>query len=147
MSATDRQSSYSTKLYFGAKTFTIPQYNARLGYFFKDNWEISIGTDHMKYVVEQNQTVPISGYIENTNTIYDDLYENDKVKLEREFLLFEHTDGLNYVNAALRHSFKLVENNKIKFRSLEGVGLGILVPRTNATLLGKKRYDEFHFSG
>ena len=29
----------------------------------------------------------------------------------------------------------------------EGIGTGILYPKTNATLLGKERHDDFHVSG
>ena len=29
----------------------------------------------------------------------------------------------------------------------EGLGLGFLFPKTNSTLLGKERYDDFHVSG
>jgi hypothetical protein len=36
----------------------------------------------------------------------------------------------------------------IKFKlTTEGVGVGLLYPKTNATLLGKERYDDFHVSG
>jgi hypothetical protein len=35
----------------------------------------------------------------------------------------------------------------IKFNLTEGVGVGLLYPKTNATLLGKERYDDFHVSG
>jgi hypothetical protein len=35
----------------------------------------------------------------------------------------------------------------IKFKLTEGVGVGLLYPKTNATLLGKERYDDFHVSG
>lgn len=54
MKATDRQTPFGM-IYFDPVLFTIPQYNARLGYFFKDNWSISIGMDHMKYVMVQDQ--------------------------------------------------------------------------------------------
>jgi len=145
--ASDRQSVYSTKFYFGLKTLSIPQYNARIGYFFKNNWDISLGTDHMKYVVNQNQKVQISGFIEGSDSDYDAVYSNDKIEIKEGFLQFEHTDGLNYINADLRHSLGLIKRDRVELRMVEGIGLGLLVPRTNATLLDKERYDEFHLSG
>ena len=44
----------------------------------------------------------ISGIIENSGTIYDGVYNNKTVLLEEFFLEFEHTDGLNYINAEIR---------------------------------------------
>lgn len=41
--------------YFNSGNITIPQYNFRVGYYFKPNWDISFGIDHMKYVLDQNQ--------------------------------------------------------------------------------------------
>ena len=42
---------------------------------------------------------------------------------------------------------KLPNTDKFQLNILEGVGAGILYPKTNTTLLGKERYDEFHVSG
>lgn len=145
--AKDRQSKFLLNTYFNPANATIPQYNFRIGYFFKENWDISFGIDHMKYVVQQNQVAEISGYINNSQSIYDGVYKDDKISIVPGFLLFEHTDGLNYANIELRHSDKIIDIGKVKISLKEGVGAGILLPRTNTTLLGKEKYDEFHLSG
>ena len=49
--------------YINPARMTIPQTNFRLGYFFTDHYKVSIGVDHMKYVVTQNQQSNISGTI------------------------------------------------------------------------------------
>lgn len=46
--ATDRQSPFSFELYFGPATITIPQYNFKIGYFFHNNFYVSLNADHMK---------------------------------------------------------------------------------------------------
>jgi len=145
--AKDRQSKFSIDEYFNPKKITIPQYNYRIGYFIKENWDISIGMDHMKYVVQQNQEVNISGYINNHESPYDGLYSNDKISIAEDFLMFEHTDGLNYLNAEIRHSHQVFGIENIQIRLIEGLGIGAVIPKTNTTLLGKERYDEFHLSG
>lgn len=145
--ARDRQSAFSFNTYFNPLKVTIPQYNFRIGYYFKENWDISFGIDHMKYVVQQNQTTQIEGYIENTNSIYDNTYSGQSIKLTDDFLKFEHTDGLNFINFELRHSDKVIDLDKVGISLMEGLGMGLLYPRTNTTLLGKARYDEFHLSG
>ncbi|WP_435314710.1 hypothetical protein [Cellulophaga fucicola] len=128
---------------------TIPQFNFRVGYFLDDNWDISIGTDHMKYVVNNLQTVKISGYIENTGTAYDGVYDNDNIVIDGDsFLSFEHTDGLNYVNVALRRNDRIAKlGSSVDFNLLAGVNAGVVIPKTNSNFLNRGRNDEFHLSG
>ena len=145
--AKDRQSKFEPRVYFGLKSFTIPQYNFRIGYFFHDHYQISFGADHMKYVVEAFQDVKIDGYISNTGTEYDAIYVNDVVNLKKDFLQFEHTDGLNYENIEVRRFDVVLGRKNIALAFNEGLGVGFLLPRTNTTLLNNPRYDEFHLAG
>ena len=39
------------------------------------------------------------------------------------------------------------DSKKVQLNILESIGTGVLYPKTNSTLLSKKRYDDFHFSG
>ena len=137
--------------YFKIDEITIPQTNFRIGYFIKENYNISIGVDHMKYVMKNNQSVKINGSI-NVGGEFDGTYTNNDIVLTEEFLKFEHTDGLNYVNAEISRFDNLDNWLKFKVKNIdvnltEGVGVGLLYPKTNTTLLGKERYDEFHVSG
>lgn len=147
---------------------TIPQTNIRIGYFISDHYNISIGLDHMKYVVRQTQTVPVSGYInlptDDAGSIYNGTYSSTQVNLFTNFdendlgtlppfLTFEHTDGLNYVNSELSRVddiskfFKIGNTDTIQLNLTEGIGAGLLYPKTNSKIIGKERYDEFHVSG
>lgn len=147
VTAKDRQSPFSANLYFNPVTFTIPQYNLRIGVYLNDKYDLSFGADHMKYVMDNYKDVLIDGYINNSGTIYDGNYEMDTINLSRDFLLFEHTDGLNYENIELRRSDVLYGSKWFRIESRLGVGAGVLVPKTNTTLLNNPRYDEFHLSG
>ena len=138
---------FSFNNYFNPAVATIPQYNFRVGYFFNNHYAVTIGTDHMKYVVTSDQIVKISGHIANSGTEYDGTYANDDIKVTGDFLKFEHTDGLNYVNSDLRRMDELFALHSFKFNLVAGLGAGILYPRTNTTLLSMERYDEFHLSG
>jgi hypothetical protein len=106
----------------------------------------------MKYVMTQGQTANIKGTI-SAGTPFDGVYNNSPIVLTKDFLMYEHTDGLNYVNTEFsRHDdisklFKIKNTDKIQVNITEGVGLGILYPKTNTTLLGKERHDDFHVSG
>ena len=138
--------------YLNPTRMTIPQTNFRLGYFIKDHYSIAIGVDHMKYVMTQGQTVNITGTIA-AGAPYDGVYNNTPIVINNDFLMYEHTDGLNYVNTEFsRHDdiskiFKIKNTDKIQVNLTEGIGAGLLYPKTNTTLLGKERHDDFHVSG
>jgi hypothetical protein len=138
--------------YLNPTRMTIPQTNLRLGYFINDHYSIAIGVDHMKYVMTQGQTANISGTI-SAGTPYDGVYNNSPIVLSKDFLMYEHTDGLNYVNTEFsRHDdisklFQIKNTDKIQVNVSEGLGIGLLYPKTNTTLLGKERHDDFHVSG
>uniref|UniRef100_UPI00404938A1 hypothetical protein n=1 Tax=Flavobacterium sp. TaxID=239 RepID=UPI00404938A1 len=143
--------------YFNPARMTIPQTNIRIGYFISDKYNISFGVDHMKYVMIQDQTVNINGYIDLPNSdagsAFNGSYNNDPIVLTDDFLKFEHTDGLNYINVEaarfddISEFFKINNTDKFQINVTEGIGAGVLYPKTNATLLGKERHDDFHVSG
>lgn len=145
--AKDRQSPFDLKLYLNPGTITIPQYNMRIGYFFHEKYSISFGSDHMKYVMVNNQMSTIDGTIENSGTIYDGKYNNKPFEITPDFLTFEHTDGLNYLNIETRRFDKIYEYKKFKLNISEGLGIGILYPRTNTKLMHHARYDQFNVAG
>jgi hypothetical protein len=139
--------------YFNPLRMSIPQTNFRLGYFITDKYNISIGFDHMKYVMHNDRRVAYSGYYPNAGS-YNENPADDHLTLDEDFLLFEHTDGLNYVNTEIsrvdditKYISKIINTDKFQINVTEGIGGGFLYPKTNTTLLGKERYDEFHVSG
>jgi hypothetical protein len=138
--------------YINPGRMTIPQTNFRLGYFITDKYNISIGVDHMKYVMFQDKAVNYTGYYPNQGS-YGESLPNNQVLLTEDFLTYEHTDGLNYVNTEfsrvddISKFIKLPNTDKFQVNFTEGVGVGLLYPKTNAKLLGKERHDDFHISG
>lgn len=132
--------------YINPLRMTIPQTNFRMGYYFTDHYSISLGVDHMKYVMVQNQTVNITGTIDG---VY---YDNEPKQLTEDFLMFEHTDGLNYVNTELSRlddisSIFSLNTDHLQVNTVVGAGIGVLYPKTNTTLMEKERYDQFHIAG
>ena len=138
--------------YINPARMTIPQTNFRMGYFVNDHYSIAIGVDHMKYVMNQNITVKYEGNYPNKYS-YGEAVGNNQVLLTEQFLTFEHTDGLNYVNTEVsRHDdisklFKIEDTDKIQINLTEGIGAGFLYPKTNAKVFSKQRHDDFHISG
>jgi hypothetical protein len=138
--------------YINPARMTIPQTNFRLGYYITDKYNISIGVDHMKYVMFQDKAVNYTGYYPNQGS-YGESLPNNQVLLTEDFLTFEHTDGLNYVNTEfsrvddISKFIGLPNTDKFQINFTEGVGVGLLYPKTNAKLLEKERHDDFHISG
>jgi hypothetical protein len=161
--------------YINPANMTIPQTNLRLGYFFSDHYSVTIGVDHMKYVMSQDQIANVNGYInlpaDDPASIYNGEYNNRPVDMSLggakeggygngeinangpAFLMYEHTDGLNYINTEVARFddvsnwFGLPNIDKVQINLTEGLGVGVLYPKTNTTLLGKERHDDFHVSG
>lgn len=133
-------------VYFDPAWFTVTQYNVRIGYFIKDNLALVLGIDHMKYVMDQNQTVKFSGTI--TDPMYAGMVQNGQVNLaDEKFLTFEHTDGLNYENLGLEKYQSLYNSKKVDIIWSFGGGLGVMFPKSNVKLFGNERSDRFHVAG
>ncbi|KAF2519155.1 hypothetical protein E0W68_05125 [Flavobacterium salilacus subsp. salilacus] len=143
--------------YLNPLRMTIPQTNMKLGFFITDHYSISLGIDHMKYVMTQNQIAEINGYINlpesEEGSAYNRTYNNEPIELTEDFLTFEHTDGLNYINAEFARVddvskyLYITNTDLIQINITEGIGGGVLYPKTNAKVLGMRRHDDFHVSG
>ncbi len=145
--ALDRQSPLALDPYLKIDQITIPQYNYRFGYYINDKYNLSLGWDHMKYVMVQDQIAKVSGTIKGTGTPYDRTYNNEDVKLAGDFLQFEHTDGLNYLNAEINRVDPVFAYRKFLIKSTFGLGTGLVCPRTRAVVLNNDVNDQWHISG
>lgn len=143
--------------YVNPARITIPQTNFKIGYFISDHYTISLGVDHMKYVMDADKSRIMDGYIDlpsdDIGSVYNGIYNNEYFMVSEAFLQFEHTDGLNYVYAEIARYddisslFNIQNTDKFQINMTEGVAAGILYPKTNTTLFDRDRYDEFHVSG
>jgi hypothetical protein len=149
VAAADLQSDASLegirKYYLNPAELTIPQTNLRVAYQWSRDTAIALNLDHMKYVVTQDQVVPMVGCygvapVCSTGTQV----------IGENWLNYEHTDGLNVVSLELEKQLAVDwfgAQHKAKVFGL--VGLGVVVPKTNVTLhmIGQTRNDEFHLAG
>jgi hypothetical protein len=143
--------------YVNFTRMTIPQTNVKIGYFISDNYAISFGVDHMKYVMQRNESRRLEGFIDlsenEPGAIYNRAFNNDLFLVSEDFLKFEHTNGLNYVHLEfarvddISSIFHIGNTDKLQVNFTEGIGGGILYPKTNTTLMAKDRYDAFHLAG
>ena len=154
IAAKDEQEPFSST-YYKPNTFTVPQYNYRLGYYINNETFISIGEDHMKYSINK-QTTHLTGKIDsddnNGNNIGD--YNNTEIlvgedggedapsvidSLKRGFVSeFEHCDGLNDVTIEIGRIEQvwISKNSKHGLGVLGSIGGGLEIPDTHADVLG-----------
>ena len=150
VSAEDGPSPYSNKVYLDPQQLSIPQFNVRLGYYFKENWALSVGWDHMKYKIYQDQVVTINGYIDpSLSEQYGGNYNNDNIALDRKFLMFEHTNGFNYARVALERRIPIWSTweGKVGLAFNAGLSAGLIIPWTDMTFLGQNYANWLHVSG
>lgn len=147
--ATDRPTPVSS-VYIDPNTITIPQYCYRIGFNFSDSLMISVGIDHLKYVMVEGQEVRISGVIEESaSTRYSGTYDNDPIVIDPDDLLqFEHSDGLNYIDVELSALNNLTTWGKGHRVDLYyGGGVGIYLPKTRVNLFDNLVDNKFHVAG
>ncbi|WP_167459536.1 hypothetical protein [Pedobacter jejuensis] len=153
--AHDRQSKLSWA-YLNPGLITVPQYNIRVGYFIKDNYSISLGWDHMKYVMDIPQNVAITGNIganistQNVSTgLMAGNYNGQTINVKESMLTYEHTDGFNYANVEVeRYDDIWVAPGGNTSLTLEtGIGAGLMVPRSDVRLFGLGRNNNFNVAG
>ncbi|MFC4213320.1 hypothetical protein ACFOWA_19150 [Pedobacter lithocola] len=153
--AHDRQSKLSWE-YLNPGLITVPQYNIRIGYFIKDNYSISLGWDHMKYVMDIPQNVAITGNIganistQNVSTgLMAGSYNGQVINVKESMLTYEHTDGFNYANVEVeRYDDIWVAPGGNTSLTLEtGIGGGLMVPRSDVRLFGLGRNNNFNVAG
>ena len=132
------------------------QYNVHAGYFIKDNYSISLGFDHMKYVMKTPQQVKISGIIgpQVSNPSiptgpYAGEYTGQEITVAPEMLTLEYTDGFNVLNAHFqRYDDVWIANNRRTSLTLEtGVGAGIVIPRSEVKLFGVGTNNSYNIAG
>jgi hypothetical protein len=157
--ASDAPTSLSEfKTYVDPGLLSIPQFNFHAGYFIKDNLSISIGWDHMKYVVNDGQTVKVNGYINaqtsspaiTVDPAYVGTFNQSPLVLDPvKFVHLEHTDGYNYASIELEHYNSLFQSPKGRFAIdwMQGVGIGALVPRSDVHVFGVGQNNFWNLAG
>ena len=113
---------------------TNPQENVRVGKFMnpEKTFAIEFSLDHSKYNTDLNQTVPVSGTINNAPV-------NGHMVLD--VTQFEYTlhNGLNHImlNAVWLHHLAGPQQQAGDLQLISRLGAGILLPHADNTILGK----------
>lgn len=150
VTATDRPSDLSLDTYLNPRYIWLPQYNYRVGRFIGERWSLSLGLDHMKYVVQQGQQVRMDGWVSpGRSEVFVMPQGSREVTLDEDFLTYEHTDGLNLLCFDLDHYHALWSSRgqRQRLHLFEGLHLGMLIPRSEVHLFGEGVNNVFHIAG
>lgn len=147
--AKDYPAEFDARTYFGPISFTIPQYNYRIGYFITEALSISIGMDHMKYVLRPGQQPLVDGYIGRAGSPYQGNYDDQRVSLSDDFVQLEHTDGFNYLSVELDNHWRIWKHANMKHNCdwFLGGGIGLMVPRSDVSVLDEPAANRYHIAG
>lgn len=121
---------------------TIPQNSCRLGFYVDSKREhaIEINFDHAKYVMIDGQKLRMSGVINETPFLFDTV-------VTRNFIHVEHTNGANFLMLNYFGQTPLILREKSRLTLVYRVGGGIVVPRSDIILMGKRLDNKYHVAG
>jgi len=148
--AKDKPEPFDPKVYFNILKWSIPQFNFRMGWKIKKRLWVSLGTDHMKYVLQNGQHTTITGTIDSTASHkYAGTYTNDSIHLTNDFVQYEHTDGFNFITFDADYVTPMWSSDDKRFR-LEhwlGLSLGVILPRTDVEIFNYEGPNVFNLAG
>lgn len=146
--------------YFNLNSFSVPQFNFRMGTAIKNNWFVSLGYDHHKYRLTRVQQVKISGNIDALSSEYyaprgeeTDMYigsfDKDTLLYNGAFMDYHHSNGMNFIRAAIEKRGTLASFPKLKSRLdwYGGFSTGAVLCWTDFTFLRQRYLNNLRFSG
>jgi len=147
--AVDRPSK-DIKTYFNPNTITVPQFNFRIGYNYKNNWNLSLGYDHMKYVMVHNTPYLLTGRINSgvdNVTNWAGNYAGDSIITDEQTFHYENTNGLNYIRLEVAKLRVWHRSGNFAFTSLLGGSAGAILSFNDFTFAGRKDMVTVSLSG
>ncbi|MBC7411154.1 MAG: hypothetical protein H7331_01705 [Bacteroidia bacterium] len=127
------------------RPLTVPQYNYRLGFFFKKNTSLGfeINFDHTKYITTRGQMVRWQGTINGQQVSYDSV-------TTRQNFDYNLNNGANFFCFNIVKRFKNYEaphKQWFVLHTLLKAGAGPVVPHVENTILGNDNKSHFQLGG
>jgi hypothetical protein len=123
-------------------SLTIPQYDLTVGYLFGDKHDlgIEVSWNHLKYVVDDNQLMHVTGQIHGRTLDVDTV-------VTPNFVHLQHTNGNNYLMVNLVKRWQLRAGRHLRLSAIGKVGAGPMISYTISTVLGSHEEGPFHYHG
>jgi hypothetical protein len=122
----------------------MPQFTFRTGYFFnsEEMMGIEAGYTWVNYVLPNNAKAKVKG------EVYDSTFSGDAY-LTNDFLRYAHSNGSGYLELKAVKGFLIWGNSSYShmFFALAKAGGGFAITRTNVTLFGERKQNDFAISG
>lgn len=152
--AHDNPSPLGSGDYFDFQKITVPQFNARIGYYFRNHWAVSFGYDHMKYIFAHENDVLLSGTIDDgvdqTPHNWNGEYVSEPITTDRNYFHYENSDGLNYLRFELTRTDLLIslgDKGQFGVSSNFGISAGSILSFNDFTFGGVKSRRTVSMSG
>ena len=119
------------------------QYDYQAGYYFiKKKFGIEYNFDHIKYFARHDQVVRTIGTVQGENI-------NADIPIDSLVQNFEHSNGGNYIllNFVKWKDLVASKNQKRVLSLMYKAGGGIVLPKTNSTIMHKHRDDTYNVAG
>jgi hypothetical protein len=117
--------------YINPTTITVPQFNLRLGYNFMDHYSVSLGIDHLKYIMTDNQTVNMTGHIDpGVDPYWSGDYHNTPTFLADNHIHYENTNGMNFIRlqfARMDQWYRTKKNGWFALSTVFGLSTGMIL--------------------
>lgn len=110
--AHDLPESYNPLTIFDQSKTSVPQFNARLGYYFWNHWAISVGVDHLRYIQSHGTPVRISGNIDpGIDANFSGTYDGEEISPEGDQIHYANSNGLNFLRLGVNHTNMLLRSD------------------------------------
>lgn len=142
--------SRKAKTYFDPSTLSVPQFNIRVGLYTNSNWDISLGYDHMKYVMVNWQEAKLTGSIPASENQYlNGEFDGEYYMINDNIIHYENSNGLNYITAQAVYNKLFFRTNDRKFaiRGRLGMGMGAIVTQTDFNFNGQGYHTLLKLTG
>jgi hypothetical protein len=151
VAASDRPDKFDPAVYFNPTTITVPQYNARIGYYFTDKWSLSFGVDHFKYVMNDRNDVLLDGFIGmSADSSMAGNYSDESFITDRDRFHYENTNGCNFLRFELARSFDIFElgdRRQVALTALAGASIGPALTFNDLNFGGRHTFATVSLSG
>jgi hypothetical protein len=136
--------------YLDPTKFTVPQFNFRVGYNIANYWNLSLGYDHLKYVMVHGQTYFLSGKINGgiDQNWSGSFFETPVTTNENDFH-YENTNGMNFIRVGISNVRNIIRNSRDNFTLsyLLGASAGVILSINDFTFGGRKDMETMSLSG
>ena len=142
--------SKDVKTYFNPTTLSVPQFNIRVGLYTNNDWDLSLGYDHMKYVMRNWQEAKLEGFIDPASNQYlSGQFNGEYYTINDNIIHYENSNGLNYISFQATYNKLLYQTNqrKLAIRGRLGIGVGGVITQTDFNWNGKEYHTLLKLSG